>query len=92
MISIVIPSDHGKEKVKIDHYFVASDEPLFIGLIISPSERIWPRMKNADSTILEIGGKSYPFRIPYKIEVGRNSIFFLSPDPGDSAGILEALR
>lgn len=92
MISLVIPSDHKKEKVSIDHYFIASDEPLFIGLIISPSERIWSRMKNVDSAILEIGGKSYSFKIPYKIEVGRNSIFFVSPDPGDTAGILESLR
>jgi hypothetical protein len=92
VINVVIPSDHGKDKVKIDHYFVASDEPLFIGLIISPSERIWPQMKNADSAVLEIGGKSYKFRIPYKIEVGRNSIFFVSPDPGDSSSVLEGLR
>ena len=92
MINIVIHSDQGKEKLKIDHYLVASDEPLFIGLIVSPSDRIWPRMKNADSAILEIGGKTYSFRIPYKIEVGRNSIFFVSAEPGDSAGILEALR
>ncbi|MFG1414663.1 MAG: hypothetical protein AAE986_00685 [Thermoplasmataceae archaeon] len=92
MINIVIHSDRGKEKVKIDRHFVASDEPLFIGLIVSPSERIWPLMKNADSAILEIGGKSYSFRIPYKIEVGRNTIFFVSPGPGDSAAILEALR
>jgi hypothetical protein len=92
VISVVIPSNHGKEKVKIDHYFVASDEPLFIGLIISPSEKTWPRMKNADSAILEISGKSYSFSIPYKIEVGRNTIFFVAPEPGDSAGILELLK
>jgi hypothetical protein len=92
MISVVVPSDHGKEKVKTDHYFVASDEPLFIGLIISPSEKLWPYMKNADSVILEIGMVSYSFRIPYKIEVGRNSIFFVSPESGDPASMLEALK
>ncbi|MCL4451022.1 MAG: hypothetical protein M1327_00130 [Candidatus Thermoplasmatota archaeon] len=92
MISIVLPSDHGKEKVKLDHYFVASDEPLFIGLILSPSDRLWPSMKNADSVILEIGRISYSFRIPYKIEVGRNSIFFVSPESGDPERILEALK
>ncbi len=92
VISAIVASDHQMEKFNLGRYFVASDDPLFIGLIVSPSEKIWPRLKNADSVVLEIGISSFAFRIPYKIEVGRNTIFFVSPAENESQKILESLK
>lgn len=92
MINAIIASGHKMEKLNLGKYFVASDEPLFIGLIVSPSEKIWPHLKNTDSIVLEIGGSSYECRIPYKIEVGRNSIFFAAPEAKDSSEILRSLK
>ena len=59
--------------------FIASQNPLYIGIILKPSHGAWIRMSRAKTVVLEMEGKPVEFSIPYRIEVGENSIFFLKP-------------
>ncbi len=70
------------ERHDIDNYFVASDKPFFLGLIIEPSAGLWAYLKNNAEIVIEYSGKSANFKVPYKIEVGRNTIFFITPVDG----------
>lgn len=71
-----------QEKIeKISNYFMASNNPLYFGLIIKPSKGLWEYLKNNDELLVSFVDErnSYPFKIEYKIEVGENSIFFIKP-------------
>ncbi|MCL5804300.1 MAG: hypothetical protein M1306_03225 [Candidatus Thermoplasmatota archaeon] len=70
------------ERYDVKNYFVASDRPFFLGLIIEPSAGLWAYLKNSSDIVMEFSGKSANFRVPYKIEVGRNTIFFITPVDG----------
>ncbi len=61
-------------------FFIASDDPLYIGIITRASEPLWNHLSRSKTTILDIDGKASEYSIPYRIEVGRNSIFFLKPE------------
>ncbi len=74
--------------------FVASGAPLYLGLILKPSRGFWEYLKNSSEVILchKNTKNCASFTIPYKIEVGENTIFFLKPDSMESlasVGILE---
>lgn len=74
--------DGSTKMFEVSNYFVASDKPLFLGLIIEPSAGLWAYLKNSSDIVIEFSGKSANFRVPYKIEVGRNTIFFITPVDG----------
>lgn len=65
----------------LDNYFVASNTPFYLGIMLKPSKGIWEYFKNNDTLILKIGKgeKYFEAKLKYRIEVGENSIFFLTP-------------
>jgi len=74
--------------------FVASEAPLYLGIILKPSKGFWEYLKNSSEVVLcrENAKNCASFTIPYKIEVGENTIFFIKPDSMESfarTGILE---
>ena len=64
-------------------YFIASHEPLYYGLIISPSSDLWSYMLGAGKVECKIENEIRKYLIPYRIDVGENSIFFITADPED---------
>jgi hypothetical protein len=60
-------------------YFIASQEPLYYGLIINPSSDLWSYMVEFDQVECKINNKTEKYSIPYRIDVGENSIFFIMP-------------
>ncbi len=75
----IFSENSGKVREKLENYFIASQNPLYIGVILKPSHGAWIRMSRARSVVLEIDGKPGEYSVPYRIEVGENSIFFLKP-------------
>ena len=66
----------------LDNVFVASETPFFIGIILKPSEKCWMHLKKSREVML--GGKGEAvFAIRFNIDVGENTIFFLSPVDGN---------
>lgn len=66
--------------------FIASGSPLYLGLVLKPSKGLWEYLKNSSELVLCHGHKENcaVMSIPYKIEVGENTIFFLKPENADS--------
>ncbi len=75
----IFADNNGKVREKLENNFIASQNPLYIGIILKPSHGAWIRMSRAKTVVLEMEGKPLEFSIPYRIEVGENSIFFLKP-------------
>lgn len=69
---------------KIENYFIASRSPLYVGVILPPSKGAWTYMKGGNTIVIEVNNFSSQFRIPYRIEVGENTIFFLKPGDEDA--------
>lgn len=72
----------GKEyRAELGRCFVASSNPFYLGIPVKPSTGAWEYLKSASEVHL-VGQESklLKFDIKYKIEVGENTIFFLSPD------------
>ena len=65
------------QKLDKEKYFVASKEPLYYGLIINPSSELWSYMVESHSIKSNIDGKILEYSIPYRIDVGENTIFFI---------------
>jgi hypothetical protein len=78
-IYAIFADNNGKVREKLENHFIASQNPLYIGIILKPSHGAWIRMSRAKAVVLEIDGKPGEFSVPYRIEVGENSIFFLKP-------------
>lgn len=72
----------------LDNYFVASRNPVYIGVLLKPSRGIWEYLKNNDSVILKLGDEEryFTMKLKYRIEVGENSIFFLNPEEEEEFG------
>lgn len=71
----------GKEiSSSVDKFFVASENPLYIGLIVKPSADVWEFLKASSSVNIRLSNDSYmEMDIVYKVEVGQNTIFFIKP-------------
>ncbi|WP_393971816.1 hypothetical protein OXIME_000402 [Oxyplasma meridianum] len=74
--------------------FIASESPLYLGIIMKPSKGVWEYLKNSSEMVLcrHNNEKCASFTIPYKIEVGENTIFFIQPESMESlfrSGIME---
>ena len=79
-IEIVTASQSGKT-YEIENVFVASRQPLFLGLILKPSDAAWNHIKSTKE-ILVNGKELKGFTVKYGIEVGESSIFFITPSKG----------
>lgn len=64
-------------KLEKEKYFVVSEEPLYYGIIINPSSEVWSYMVESHSIKSDIDGKISEYSIPYRIDVGENTIFFI---------------
>jgi hypothetical protein len=61
-----------------EEYFVASKDPLYYGLIINPSSELWGYMVEARDIECTVNNKLEKYNIPYRIDVGENSLFFIT--------------
>lgn len=76
----IFSSDKG-EKVEfaVENWFTASENPPYIGIIVKPSPGLWEFLSRTKNVILQKDDAAIQYSIPYRIEVGENSIFFLTP-------------
>ena len=85
-----------KQEFENPDVFVASEEPLYLGIILKPSKGFWEFLKNSSEVVLCHNNEEncVSFAIPYKIEVGENTIFFIKPNSMESlakSGIMERI-
>lgn len=72
--------EEGEIADEVTNYFVASRNPFYLGLIIKPSLSVWEILKESSEVNLRLeDGRMIEFEIPYKIEVGESTIFFVKP-------------
>ena len=77
---MVLASSDGKVvEFPVEKWFTASERPLYIGVIAKPSPGLWEHLSRSKNVIMTDGAASRDYSIPYRIEVGENSIFFLTP-------------
>jgi hypothetical protein len=50
------------ERYDVKNYFVASDRPFFLGLIIEPSAGLWAYLKNSSDIVIEFSGQISKFQ------------------------------
>lgn len=82
-LSIVYYRDQKELVGEVEDFFIASNNPLYLGLIIKPSTGVWEILKSSSHANVRVNGeKILEFEIPYKIEVGENTIFFARPSEG----------
>lgn len=75
----IIAAEKGQTvEYPVDKFFVASEKPLYIGIITKPEPGIWGYLSRVKKVAVDIDGKAEDFRIPYRIEVGESTIFFLT--------------
>lgn len=83
MLNAVFHAKGEARSEEINDFFIASKSPLYVGVIMTPSKTLWTHLKAHSEVVLEIDGFSGNFSIPYRIEVGENTIFFLRPNDGE---------
>lgn len=77
---VVYFRNEGEIASEISSYFVASRTPFYLGLTVKPSLPVWEILKESSEVNLRFeDGNLMEFEIPYKIEVGENTIFFVKP-------------
>ncbi|WP_298407444.1 hypothetical protein [Ferroplasma sp.] len=76
---------YGNKKINLveKEYFMASSEPLYYGLIVNPSSDLWSYMVKANNIVCNFNKSTEKYAIPYRIDVGENSIFFVTPESKD---------
>ena len=80
----VISTQDGKRKEHFVHkWFMASEIPQYIAIVTKPSPGLWEHLSQSKAAVLEVDGKSYNYSIPYRIEVGESTIFFVTPSDAD---------
>ncbi|KJE49695.1 MULTISPECIES: hypothetical protein [Acidiplasma] len=62
--------------IKENQIFVASERPLYYGIISRQMSNIWNALTDANSLVLN----ERNMNIKYRIDVGENSIFFATPE------------
>lgn len=77
---IIVATDKGQRvEYPVQNSFVASEKPLYIGIITKPEPGLWGYLSRSKTIFLDMEGKAEEFRIPYRIEVGESTIFFITP-------------
>lgn len=77
----IVFSDGRKRLSQEINAFYASKEPEFLGVMIKPSKGLWEYLKASRKPLLEINGRAKEYSVKYYIDVGENTIFFLTPEP-----------
>ena len=69
------------EKVEypVENFFKASENPLYLGVIAKPSPGLWELLSRSKAVVVVTDDFPITYKISYRIEVGENSIFFLTP-------------
>ncbi|MHB1492767.1 MAG: hypothetical protein ACYCR7_05195 [Thermoplasmataceae archaeon] len=62
--------------------FVASVEPPYIGILMRPSPYQWEEIMEEGFARISFDGEemAYDLKVKYRIEVGENTIFFVTSD------------
>lgn len=82
---VIVATENGNRiQYDINRSFIASEKPLYIGVITKPEPGLWNHLSTSRSVVMEVDGKASDFKIPYRIEVGESTIFFLTPETGES--------
>ncbi len=81
MAQMKILSSNEGEKIEfpVENWFIASENPLYVGIIIKPSPGLWELLSRSKNVLMQKDDSTTQYSIPYRIEVGENSIFFLTP-------------
>ncbi len=87
-IKIVSLVNARRKEFPVEKWFKASESPLYVALITKPSPGLWEFLSQSKEVVMELDGKSYNFRIPYRIEVGESTIFFATPSDESSSPVL----
>lgn len=58
-------------------WFIASENPLYIGIILPPGPDLWADVSTSKSLEINFKDETGKFAVKQRVEVGENSIFFL---------------
>ncbi|MCL4345475.1 MAG: hypothetical protein M1375_01600 [Candidatus Thermoplasmatota archaeon] len=75
-----------------NNIFIGSEEPVYIGIILKPEPGVWEELMDADSFNIHFKDMVIEVRIGYRIEVGENSIFFVTSESGEIKELLSELK
>ncbi len=64
----------------VEDAFIASTSPYYLGLALRPSPGLWEFLKSGGKPVVETDAGTFSFRVEFSIDVGENTIFFLSPE------------
>ncbi len=64
---------------RVENAFVASKSPFFLCLVIPPGKGLWEFLKSGGKPFVETGGEVNRYSTSYVIDVGENTLFFLTP-------------
>jgi hypothetical protein len=76
-IELISPAED-KKTYDINNVFIASENPLYLGLVLKPSDASWSFIKSTREILVK-GKEIVRFSVKYGIEVGESSIFFITP-------------
>lgn len=79
-IKVVSTKDGKRIDYPVEKWFLASEVPVYYAITTKPSPGLWEHLSQSGKIIMELDGKSGNFKIPYRIEVGESTIFFVTPD------------
>ncbi len=78
-MTILTAIDGQKVEYPVENFFKASESPLYLGVIAKPSPGLWELLSRSKAVLVVTDDLPITYRISYRIEVGENSIFFLTP-------------
>lgn len=85
------PNGISKE-VDLNHIFIASEEPLYIGIIIKPEPGIWEELMDSELAYIHTSEGIKETKIGYRIEVGENSIFFVTLNSDSASNLIREIK
>jgi hypothetical protein len=85
------PNGEPKE-VDQNHVFIASEDPIYLGIIIKPEPGIWEELMDSENLYIHFNDDVVQSRIGYRIEVGENSIFFVTPDIASPDSLIQEIK
>ncbi len=63
----------------VEDAFIASSEPYYLGLALRPSPGLWEFLKSGKAPSIESESGVVQYSVEFSIDVGENTMFFLSP-------------
>ncbi|MGP6206541.1 hypothetical protein ACNF42_00690 [Cuniculiplasma sp. SKW3] len=80
------------KEVDLNHLFIASEEPLYIGIIIKPEPGIWEELMDSEFAYIHTNEDVKETKIGYRIEVGENSIFFVTLNSESAGNLIREIK